>query len=66
MIYQHIKGLIQKAIDAKLIDDADQIYVTNQVLALLHLESMPAITEDTTDDSIPNLLEQNHCLCCRK
>ena len=28
------------------------------MLALLHLESMPAITEDPTDDTIPNLLEQ--------
>ena len=58
MIYQLILGLIEKAVDAELIDDADQIYVTNQILALLHLESMPTTTVDITNDSIPNLLEQ--------
>ncbi|WP_421102875.1 UDP-glucose--hexose-1-phosphate uridylyltransferase [Sporosarcina psychrophila] len=58
MIYSDIRGLLQKGIEVGLIDTADQNYVTNQVLALLHLESMPATTEGTTDDSIPNLLDK--------
>lgn len=58
MIYQHIKGLIKKAVEVELINDDDQIYVTNQVLALLHLESIPATTADITDDTIPDLLEK--------
>ncbi|MEK5069951.1 UDP-glucose--hexose-1-phosphate uridylyltransferase [Sporosarcina sp. FSL K6-1508] len=58
MIYQQIKGLIRKAVEVELIDDTDQIYVTNQVLALLHLESMPATTESKPDDSIPNILDK--------
>ena len=58
MIYQHISGLIQKGIDTELIETADQIYVRNQVLALLKLESFPEITNNKTDDTIPNLLEK--------
>ncbi|MFJ7936108.1 UDP-glucose--hexose-1-phosphate uridylyltransferase [Sporosarcina sp. NPDC096371] len=58
MIYQHIKGLVNQALAAKLIDDADQIYATNQVLALLKLESIPAVIDNPTVDSIPNILEQ--------
>src|SRR5690625_1850236 len=57
MIYQHIQGLIQKGIDTKLIDPIDQIYVRNQVLDLLSLQSFPESTENVTDDSIPNILE---------
>ncbi|MBO1911729.1 hypothetical protein J4G37_43955, partial [Microvirga sp. 3-52] len=58
MIYQHIGGLLQKGIDTKLIEKADQIYVRNQVLALLKLESFPEINTHKTDDTIPNLLEK--------
>ena len=58
MIYSDIRGLIQQGIEVGLIDTADQIYVTNQVLALLHLESMPTTHEGTTVDSIPNLLDK--------
>ncbi len=58
MIYQHISGLIQKAIQTELIEDADKIYVSNQILALLHLESLPTTIEQLTDDSIPDLLEK--------
>src|SRR5690625_490587 len=58
MIYQHVQGLIQKSIDAKLIDQLDHIYVRNQVLHLLHLQSFPEAVENATDDSIPNLLEK--------
>src|SRR5699024_1448245 len=58
MIYKHIHGLIEKAIDTKLIDELDQMYARNQILALLNLESFPESVENPTDDSIPNLLEQ--------
>ncbi len=58
MIYQQITGLIQQALQNELIEHADQIYVTNQVLALLHLEAMPALMDEPIDDTIPNLLEQ--------
>ncbi|MBY7142879.1 UDP-glucose--hexose-1-phosphate uridylyltransferase [Virgibacillus sp. NKC19-3] len=58
MIYQHINGLIQKAIEAALIEQADQIYVRNQVMRLLHLESFPENVTNITKDSIPNILER--------
>lgn len=58
MIYQQITGLIRQALQSELIEHADQIYATNQVLALLHLEAMPAQIEEPIDDTIPNLLEQ--------
>lgn len=58
MIYQQITGLIQQALQRELIEPADQIYATNQVLALLHLEAMPAQIAELIDDTIPNLLEQ--------
>ncbi|WP_318615640.1 UDP-glucose--hexose-1-phosphate uridylyltransferase [Sporosarcina sp. YIM B06819] len=58
MIYQQITGLVQQAIGAELIDATDRIYATNQVLSLLHLESMPVIIENPTVDTIPNILEQ--------
>lgn len=57
MIEQYINGLIQQARQAELIEYADEIYVRNQVLALLKLESYSGIT-DCTHDSIPNLLEK--------
>ena len=41
-----------------LIAKADQIYVRNQVLALLKLEAFPETTNNQTDDTIPNLLEK--------
>jgi len=58
MIYKHIQGLVQQAIATKLIDELDQIYARNQILALLKLESFPESVEDPTENSIPNLLEQ--------
>ena len=57
MIYQHIGGLIGQALQAELIEPADEIYVRNQVLALLELKSFPEITA-FTEDTIPNLLDK--------
>src|SRR5690625_596636 len=57
-IYEHITGLVQKAIDVDLIKKADHIYARNQVLALLQLEAYPEPPLEATDDTIPNLLEK--------
>src|SRR5699024_10122330 len=58
MIYKHIQGLVQQAITTQLIDELDQIYARNQILALLNLESFPESVADPTEDTIPNLLER--------
>ncbi|WP_449355807.1 UDP-glucose--hexose-1-phosphate uridylyltransferase [Virgibacillus natechei] len=58
MIYQDISGLIQKAVEKELIDQADHIYVRNQVMRLLHLESFPEKVTHQTNDFIPNILEK--------
>ncbi|OZU88283.1 UDP-glucose--hexose-1-phosphate uridylyltransferase [Virgibacillus indicus] len=58
MIYEHIAGLIQKAIDAELIEPADYIYVQNQVMNHLNLQAFPEEVDHSTNDSIPNLLEK--------
>ncbi|WP_067730946.1 UDP-glucose--hexose-1-phosphate uridylyltransferase [Oceanobacillus damuensis] len=58
MIYQHINELIQKAIEKELICQEDQIYVRNQVMNLLQLESYPENITAKADHSIPNLIEK--------
>ncbi|WP_164217782.1 UDP-glucose--hexose-1-phosphate uridylyltransferase [Virgibacillus sp. YIM 98842] len=58
MIYQHIAGLIQKAIDVQLIEETDHIYVRNQLLHLLDLEAFPESVKQITDKSIPELLDE--------
>jgi UDPglucose--hexose-1-phosphate uridylyltransferase len=58
MIYQHIAGLIQKAIDVQLIEETDHIYVRNQLLSLLHLEAFTENIKQITDKSIPDLLDE--------
>jgi len=57
-IYEHITGLVQKAIDVDLIEKADHIYARNQVLALLQIEAYPEPLPEAMDDTIPNLLEK--------
>src|SRR5699024_8439903 len=57
-IYEHITGLVQKAIDVDLIENADHIYARNQVLALLQIEAYPEPLPEATDDTIPNLLDK--------
>jgi UDPglucose--hexose-1-phosphate uridylyltransferase len=57
MIYQDIAGLIQKAIDVELIEASDCLYVRNQVLHLLGLESFPEDEVIPSDDTIANLVE---------
>ncbi|RDW20710.1 UDP-glucose--hexose-1-phosphate uridylyltransferase [Oceanobacillus chungangensis] len=58
MIFSHIAGLIEKAIEAGLIEKADVIYARNQVMNLLQLEDFPEEITQPTDDSIPNILEK--------
>ena len=58
MIYQLITGLIQKALEVELIEAADQIYVRNQVMSLLGLETFPDEEVGPYEDSIPNLVEK--------
>lgn len=58
MIEQDIAGLIQKALEAGLIEPADVNYARNQVMNLLGLESFPEEATAASGDSIPDLLEK--------
>ena len=58
MIFHYLTGLIDRAIEAELIEPTDQIYVRNQVMNLLKLDSFPEEVHHTSNDSIPNLLEK--------
>ncbi|MEC1451544.1 UDP-glucose--hexose-1-phosphate uridylyltransferase [Bacillus haynesii] len=58
MIEQDIAGLIQKALEAGLIEPADVNYARNQVMNLLGLESFPEEAPAASIDSIPDLLEK--------
>src|SRR5690625_1266315 len=58
MIYSHIEGLIQEALSADHIEKQDELYVRNQVLALLKLESYPEHVAEVTNDTIPNIVEK--------
>ncbi|MGY0692005.1 UDP-glucose--hexose-1-phosphate uridylyltransferase [Virgibacillus sp. FSP13] len=58
MIYQDLAGLIQQATNKELIDEADRIYIQNQVMHLLQLESFPEKIDNVSEGTIPNLLEK--------
>lgn len=53
-----IEQLITKAIDHNLIDERDRIYSRNQILGLVGLDGAKAVDAPTTDQSIPQLLNQ--------
>ncbi|MFS0749161.1 UDP-glucose--hexose-1-phosphate uridylyltransferase [Oceanobacillus sp. 1P07AA] len=57
MIFSLISGLLKQGVNKGLILEEDWIYVRNQVLHLLQLESFPEHI-DPKEDSIPNLLDQ--------
>lgn len=57
-IFEDLSGLIHKAIETSLIEKKDKVYVRNQVLHLLEIESFPNKLTRCTDDTIPNLLEK--------
>ncbi|WP_424475541.1 UDP-glucose--hexose-1-phosphate uridylyltransferase [Oceanobacillus kimchii] len=56
MIFSLISGLLKQSIEKNLILEEDRIYVKNQVLHLLKLESSPQIVRPK-EDTIPNLLD---------
>ncbi|WP_337018369.1 UDP-glucose--hexose-1-phosphate uridylyltransferase [Oceanobacillus massiliensis] len=58
MIHEYITGLIEKGIETKLIEHTDKIYVRNQVMNLLQIESFPDEADRIIDDSIPDILEK--------
>lgn len=57
MINQYIAGLIEQAVNVNLIEKADHIYVRNQVMHLLKLDSFPETLEKPIQDTIPNILD---------
>ncbi|KKK38693.1 galactose-1-phosphate uridylyltransferase [Mesobacillus campisalis] len=57
MVYGLIDGLIEKALEAGLIETVDEIYVRNQVMHLLGLKTYPE-TSKKKNDTIPNLVEK--------
>ncbi|GAA0591133.1 UDP-glucose--hexose-1-phosphate uridylyltransferase [Virgibacillus siamensis] len=58
MIYEHIEGLIDRAITIRLIEKIDRIYVRNQIMHKLQLDSFPENTGPYTNGTIPDLLDQ--------
>ncbi|MDE4084466.1 UDP-glucose--hexose-1-phosphate uridylyltransferase [Planococcus maritimus] len=58
MIHQTLAGLIHKALATGLIEGDDIDYARNQVMHLLELDAFPEGVVESTDDSIPNLLEE--------
>src|SRR5699024_8397877 len=56
-IFETIQGLIQQAKKVALIESLDEVYVRNQILHLLKIDTFPNETVIGTNDSIPNLLE---------
>lgn len=58
VIFPLISSLIQKAIDEKLIEQRDKLYIQNQLIELFHLKQFPAKETRLIDDTIPNLLEK--------
>lgn len=58
MIVSHIQGLIDQALNVRLIEKEDEIYARNRVLDLLQLEVYPDTKPESTEDTIPNLLEK--------
>src|SRR5690625_672643 len=57
-IFEDLSGLIHKAQEVHLIEKQDEVYVLNQVLDLLNIQSFPNENLTGTEDTIPNLLEK--------
>lgn len=55
-IYSDIRKLVQYGLATGLVDGADQIYVTNRLLELFHLEELPDMQEDEQDTMTPEEL----------
>lgn len=56
-IYSTIQSLLNRALEVKLIEESDEIYARNQLLALLDIADFPENIEGDADVSIPDLLE---------
>lgn len=56
-IFGIIQQLTRKAVEAKLIEKGDVIYVRNQILSLLNLETFESVKEDNVEKDIPTLVE---------
>ncbi|MCT8975151.1 UDP-glucose--hexose-1-phosphate uridylyltransferase [Clostridium sp. CX1] len=59
-IYEVIRKLINKAVDARLIEKEDEVYVSNRIIALLGIEEMKAAETagEVNNEDIPELLEK--------
>ncbi|MFZ3588985.1 UDP-glucose--hexose-1-phosphate uridylyltransferase [Bacillus sp. DJP31] len=57
-VYSVIQGFLQKAITVEMIHPDDEIYVRNQMMALLAFDSFPDVVTSQTDQEIPELLDQ--------
>lgn len=56
MINHYVERLIDLTIEKNLITERDRIYVRNQVLGLLHIQTFTLPTERLTHGSIPDVL----------
>src|SRR4051794_17724573 len=56
MIYSELNSLIEKAVEQELIEHSDIIYVRNQLMKLLGLDSFPAPPLDSPGRSISETL----------
>jgi UDPglucose--hexose-1-phosphate uridylyltransferase len=57
-IFSAIQTLINRAIEANLINEADEIYAKNQVMEILCLKTFPPEVKPDDSQSIPRILEQ--------
>lgn len=57
-IFENLEGLVQKAIEVDLIEETDIVYVRNQILHLLQIESFPERVEINSENTIPDYLEK--------
>jgi UDPglucose--hexose-1-phosphate uridylyltransferase len=57
-IFSAIQTLINRAIEANLINQEDEIYAKNQVMEILCLKTFPAEVKPDESQSIPEILEQ--------
>jgi len=57
-IFSAIQTLINRAIEANLINEADEIYARNQIMEILCLKTFPSEVKPDESHSIPEILEQ--------
>ncbi|MRH44216.1 UDP-glucose--hexose-1-phosphate uridylyltransferase [Aquibacillus halophilus] len=56
-IFLQVAQLVEKGVEAQLIEREDTIYIRNQLLGLLNLKGFEEVTIVATEKSIPDLLE---------